>query len=106
MNIITIQDRIADKAKSDAALFISTEFNKLLQALPISNVSSESLSDLKKTIESNPKQSLNLQYIFRQLGQALLSDIQTNFINKATKDFLTKVEAIQSQLEEIQSQLP
>lgn len=106
MNIITIQDRLTDKAKSEAAVFLDAEFAKLYRALPVSNVPSDSLSDLKKAIESNPKQSLNLEYVFRQLRHAVLPDVQTIFINKASQEFLTKVEASQTQLEEIQSQLP
>lgn len=106
MNIVNIQERLTIKAKSDAQSFLTELFNKLYRDLPVSSVPADGLLNLKKSIENHPKQSLNLEWLFRELQNAMLPEIEIIFSNKAAKEFIDKVEALQIQLEEIQSHLP
>lgn len=106
MNLITIQDRLTEKAKSDAEQFLIRLFDTLCREVPVYAIPCANLDTLRKAIESNSKRELSVKYVFNQIRDALLPEAQTIFINTASKDFLAKVEAVQSQLEEIQSQLP
>lgn len=106
MNLTTIQDRLTEKAKSDAATFLNQEFSKLFRAIPVADAPTGNLLGLKKAIENYPNQCLSLEYIFREIRHAILPEVQTIYINKASREFIEKVEAVQTQLEEIQSQLP
>ena len=106
MNLITIQDRLTEKAKSDAEQFLTRLFDTLCREVLVYAIPTAGLETLRKAIEGNSKRKLSVKYVLNQIRDALLPETQTRFINTASEDFLAKVEAVQSQLEEIQSHLP